>query len=683
MLDIFTQYWLPIVITIIVCILLVVFVLKYFVPAWNLYSKIKKTIIEVQESKNSPKSKHKELLEQHFKDTPFQHAWDMYKVTLHDERGSVDGEDALICSRTTASSEYFFNQSLLVDTPLNVEFFKHLPGIITGIGIIGTFGGLLIGLNSFDPAGDPANVQSSLGNLLHGVRDAFIASGIAIFIAMLMTGVEKAWLRTCYAKLEELTTEIDQLFESDDVGEQYLNRILVSSEQSAKQAKDLKDGLVGDLKTMLQNLTDAQQQASQELARQLIESQNKTSQDMAKQIGQSITESLQAPLDKIASSVQQVSGNQGVAVQDLLTDVLTAFMSRLETTFGSQMTGMSEMMNQSVSAMREMQQGFNQLIADMRNSSEASAQVLEQQMLSMLSGIEQKQQEMTNTLNTVLEQVQQSVVKIGETGTDAAQQMGLQVADMLTQLNTKIAGMVDGITQQRMEQDRVIAENQQALHQTTTGLIDGLAEKITQLLQESQIAIQSSRDNIEKLTQVTTHSISGMNESAEKMRLAAERFTQAGQSLSGITEQSAALLTQVNTLSNGLTATSNQLRTLVSDYQQSKDSVQQAISTLEKVIETAQREAGMSSQMLSDTQKMTDSLNQVSQEMQGYLNQVNDVLVKGFNSFGDAVESSLTRALGSFDNTLEQAVKRLAGAIEGLDEVAEELADMAQRHTKH
>lgn len=683
MLDIFTQYWLPIVITIIVCILLVVFVLKYFVPAWNLYSKIKKTIIEVQESKNSPKSKHKELLEQHFKDTPFQHAWDMYKVTLHDERGSVDGEDALIRSRTTASSEYFFNQSLLVDTPLNVEFFKHLPGIITGIGIIGTFGGLLIGLNSFDPAGDPANVQSSLGNLLHGVRDAFIASGIAIFIAMLMTGVEKAWLRTCYAKLEELTTEIDQLFESDDVGEQYLNRILVSSEQSAKQAKDLKDGLVGDLKTMLQNLTDAQQQASQELARQLIESQNKTSQDMAKQIGQSITESLQAPLDKIASSVQQVSGDQGAAVQDLLTDVLTAFMSRLETTFGSQMTGMSEMMNQSVSAMREMQQGFNQLIADMRNSSEASAQVLEQQMLSMLSGIEQKQQEMTNTLNTVLEQVQQSVVKIGETGTDAAQQMGLQVADMLTQLNTKIAGMVDGITQQRMEQDRVIAENQQALHQTTTDLIDGLAEKITQLLQESQIAIQSSRDNIEKLTQVTTHSISGMNEGAEKMRLAAERFTQAGQSLSGITEQSAALLTQVNTLSNGLTATSNQLRTLVSDYQQSRESVQQAISTLEKVIETAQREAGMSSQMLSDTQKMTNSLNQVSQEMQGYLNQVNDVLVKGFNSFGDAVESSLTRALGSFDNTLEQAVKRLAGAIEGLDEVAEELADMAQRHTKH
>ena len=676
-------YWLiPILITVISLYCFAWFCRKYWIPAKKLSQKIDTAIANIKSTQSLTQNKYKEQLEQHFRDTPFQHGWDMYKVTLHDERGSIDGEDVLLRSRATASSEYFFNQSLLVDTPLNVEFFKHLPSIITGIGIIGTFVGLIFGLIQFDASGDPANVQNSLGGLLNGVMEAFIGSGVAIAVAMFITWKEKAWLRTCYAKLEDLTTEIDKLFDSDDVGEQYLAEILASSEQSAKQAKDLKDGFVTELKTMLQNLTDAQQQASQELARQLIESQQSNSREMATQIGQSITESLQAPLDKIASSVQQVSGDQGAAVQDLITVILNKFMNQLETTLGSQMTGMSDMMTQSVSAMREMQQGFNQLIADMRNSSEASAQILEQQMLNMLSGIEQKQQEMNNSLNTMLDEVQKSVVKIGETGTDAAQQMGSQVADMLTQLNTKIAGMVEGITQQRMEQDRVIAENQQALHQTTTDLIDGLAEKITQLLQESQIAIQSSRDNIEKLTQVTTHSISGMNDGAEKMRLAAERFTQAGQSLSGITEQSTALLTQVNALSNGLTTTSNQLRTLVSDYQQSRESVQQAISTLEKVIETAQREAGMSSQMLSDTQKMTDSLNQVSQEMQGYLNQVNDVLVKGFVSFGDAVESSLTRALGSFDNTLEQAVKRLAGAIEGLNDVAEELADMAQRHTQ-
>lgn len=54
---------------------------------------------------------------------------------------------------------------------------------------------------------------------------------------------------------------------------------------------------------------------------------------MATQIGQSITDTLQAPLDKIASSVQQVSGDQGSAVQELMTDkIYSLFMSKLEST---------------------------------------------------------------------------------------------------------------------------------------------------------------------------------------------------------------------------------------------------------------------------------------------------------------------------------------------------------------
>ena len=39
--------------------------------------------------------------------------------------------------RSTAVSR--FNTQVLVDTPLNTEFFRHLPGLLTGIGIIGTF----------------------------------------------------------------------------------------------------------------------------------------------------------------------------------------------------------------------------------------------------------------------------------------------------------------------------------------------------------------------------------------------------------------------------------------------------------------------------------------------------------------------------------------------------------------
>ncbi len=230
-------------------------------------------------------------------------------------------------------------------------------------------------------------------------------------------------------------------------------------------------------------------------------------------------------------------------------------MNRLESTFGSQMSGMSEMMGQSVSAMREMQAGFNQLIADMRQTNESSAQALEQQMMSMLTQIQQKQHDMGDTMNEMLKQVQKSVASIGDTGTQAAEQMNAQITDMLSQMNQTIAAMMADIGQQRVAQDRLVMENQQALHQTTTGMMDELKAQITRLLEESQIAIQSHRQNIDKLSQVTVSSITGMNDGAEKMRLAADRFNSAGQSLNQVTEGSSQLLAQVNTIASGLSNT--------------------------------------------------------------------------------------------------------------------------------
>ncbi|MFZ3191991.1 MAG: hypothetical protein WA154_02150 [Moraxellaceae bacterium] len=403
---------------------------------------------------------------------------------------------------------------------------------------------------------------------------------------------------------------------------------------------------------------------------------------MATQIGQSITDSLQAPLEKIAGSVQQVSGDQGSAVQDLLTDVLTAFMNRLESTFGSQMNGMSEMMTQSVSAMREMQLGFNQLIGDMRSNSEASSKALEQQMLNMLTEIQQKQNDMGNTMNDMLEKVQQSVAQIGDTGAEAAQKMNLQIADMLSQINSNIGTMMIEIGEKQIAQEQRVAQNQQTLHDSTNELVNTLTQQVNILLQESDALIKSNRQTLEKVSEVTISSIKGMNDGAEKMRLAAERFSTAGQSLSSVTEGSSVLLSQINTLSGNLTGTTNQLRTLVTDYQQSRNSVDQAIQVLQKLIETARQEAGMSSQMLADMQQMTQALQGVQKDMQQYLGQVNDVLAKGLDSFGSAVESSLSRSLGAFDNTLDLAVKRLASGIEDLGNVAEDLTEMAQRNAR-
>lgn len=671
-------YVIPIAMTIFVSVVMFFFVKEYWIPAKRLAKELDDIIKNVnegtkfQESKNSLNS----LLSGN---STLKHAWENYKNSLHDIREEVDGEFQIISSRSTVSSDMFFSQIAIIDTPLKVDFYKHIPGIITGVGIIATFLGLLFGLLAFDPAGDPAKVQSSLALLLGGVGEAFMASGLAILIAMLITWKEKFWLRECYEKLEQLTTAIDLKFEPDETSEEYLSQLLKSSQANETNARQLKDSLVNDLKTMMTNLIDENKKNQLAFTAQLTESYSKTSKDMADQIGQSISDNLQAPLEKIASSVQQVSGDQSSAVQELMTDVLTAFMTKLESTFGSQMTGMSEMMTQSVSAMKEMQLGFTQLLTDMKVNSESSAKNLETQMTKMIEDIQSKQNAMAEQMNSMVDHLSKGAEKIGEQGQHAIDQLNGKVSELIGHMGGTMSRVMADIAKQRIEQDQVIADNQQKLHEHSSTLINNLGTEIKELILHSQNAVDAYKDNIQKLTHVTTESIAGMNNGAEKIRLASEQFNSAGTSLISVTDKTSQLISEVTATSTHLTSASNNLLSLLGDYKNSQDAVNKAIGALEGLIQQAQSEAGMSTKMLDDMNQMTTALNQVKKEIQDYLEQVSDVLVKSFESFGASVETSLNHSLGIYDNTLDQAVKRLSSGVEGLGSFIEDLEDLVRQ----
>ncbi|NNH33984.1 anti-phage defense ZorAB system ZorA [Acinetobacter sp. NIPH 2377] len=655
------------------------FYIKYIKPAKQLDTQLCDAIKALKQVEQQPNVNTHALDHVFDNSIPLKHAWLNYKHSFHDSYEVVDGADVLRASRATVSSDIFFSQSVIVDTPLRVEFYKHLPGIITGVGIIATFAGLLCGLLAFDPAGNPEKVQDSLGLLLGGVSEAFMASALAIATAMLITWREKSWLRQCYAQLEMLTTEIDDFFESDDTGEEYLAKLLKSSQANETNARQLKDSLVNELKVMMTNLVDENKKNQMAFTSQLTDSYAKTSKDMADQIGQSISDNLQAPLEKIASSVQQVSGDQSSAVQELMTDVLTAFMTKLESTFGTQMNGMSEMMTQSVSAMREMQLGFTQLITDMKVNSESSTKSLENQMSKMIEDIQQKQNAMSDQMNSMVEQLSKGAEKIGEQGQYAIEQLNGKVSELIGHMGGTMSGVMADIAKQRIEQDRTIADNQHKLHEQSSILIDSLGVEIKELIVHSQNAVESYKNNIQKLTQVTTDSITGMNNGAEKMRIASEQFNIAGTSLISVTDKTSQLISEVTTTSTHLTSASSNLISLLSDYKNSQDSVNKAISTLEGLIKQAQSEAGMNTKMLEDMNQMTTALNQVKKEMQDYLEQVSDVLVKSFDSFGASVETSLNHSLGIYDNTLDQAVKRLSSGVEGLGSFVEDLEDIVRQ----
>lgn len=139
--------------------------------------------------------------------------------------------------RATALAETFFSDHALVDSPLRTDFYKHVPGILTGLGIIGTFSGLIMGLVHFDVS-HPERVQAELSRLVQTVGHAFYVSAAAIALAMLFTWIEKSLLTARYRQAEELRHLIDSLFDAG-AGEEYLERLVAASETQASAMMDM------------------------------------------------------------------------------------------------------------------------------------------------------------------------------------------------------------------------------------------------------------------------------------------------------------------------------------------------------------------------------------------------------------------------------------------------------------
>ncbi|MBF0340779.1 MAG: hypothetical protein HQL95_07420 [Magnetococcales bacterium] len=114
----------------------------------------------------------------------------------------------------TQPPEMVFSHHVLVDLPMRVEFFRHLPGILTGSGIVSTFAGILMGLTGFDPAVGADQVTRELQGLFMGVSTAFSASFFAIVTAILVTVVEKFLLHWRYAQVTAFQGMLNSQFGS-------------------------------------------------------------------------------------------------------------------------------------------------------------------------------------------------------------------------------------------------------------------------------------------------------------------------------------------------------------------------------------------------------------------------------------------------------------------------------------
>jgi hypothetical protein len=625
----------------------IAFLVFFCVPSFVVSLRLSRVIRRLGALKGKPNDKLDELFS---KSGVLEHLWREYSHTLHrqTEVDAATGQQRITRYRSTIPAEALFRSEVIVDTPLRTDFFKHLPGIFTGIGIIGTFYGLLIGLQAFQVSENAGVVRDSLNRLLHGVWEAFLVSAVAIALAMIATLIEKLLITRLNGKVGKLVQLLDGLFETG-AGEEYLARLVKASESNASQTAILKDALVGELKQILTDLTEKQ-----------IAAANAGTTALGERIGNSLEEGLKAPLVEIADAFKGVRSDQGAAVQAMLTDVLSAFSQQLKELFGDQITGINSLQQQTIEALQTAVVKLEQMATSVETAGQRGASAMADQLAEAMAAAEARQRIMNEKMAEFVDQIRLAI-------SNSQNETQGTLQGTLVELSERMGAVIESLTAQVQSAANASRQHQDELASHTMRVVGEFGGQVEAVVEGVNRAVAEMKSAVEAMQDTTTDALAKLNSGADTLYVAANDFAKAGEGVTTSLEKSAALANQLSQAAGSVAGASTSLGGIVADYKSARDAIAGLVESLRIMIEHARKEASINGDVISRIEGATSKLVDAQREAESYLARVSEVIGEAHGSFSEGMKKALGDANREFHRQLSDSVKLLREGIQELE----------------
>lgn len=656
------------------------------------------------------------------KSDQIQHLWVEHKKTLYsttNERGGIETP----LWHATVTAESFWNGQLAVDGRLKADFFKHLPGIFTGLGIIGTFLGLIEGLRTFKVSSDASVVQGSLEALMRSVGEAFLISAAAIGAAMLVTFLEKLLLSSLYAKVDEIAQILDERFPYS-APEDILKKTEGHAEESATQLKHLKTELVKELRPLLLEISEAQSKTLERLTTSLerkladvgqsqIDASKTNNTELGDAISRAISTGLNGPLGEIKDAVKKASGDQSETAIKMLQDVMTSFSQKLNDLFGGQINGINDLNQRTADTMQLAVNKLTELVESLQTAGKNSTEAMAENMARALTDMEARQSEMARTTQALVDELKKAITESQSSTKNnvetAASEMARRMAEAIEKMELRQSAIND-VNKEFIEQIKGLVSSSQSetnnklqevlsslevqlgkmlgafqsaqakaiddgqkrdtdnagKTQAIVGSMVGSVEELITKVSEASAQMQSS---VATLAKTTTTAINGMSDGAQLVNSASQNLSSASEKVTDAMGQAVNVSGRLTDVSVTLATASSALETSINDYRNHRESVGAMILELRGLVENAKTDVSISSSVLQRIEKATNQLSQAQLQTEEFLSGVATVLGKAHEEFRSSISTSLSTSNHDFQQKLASAVGMLSASIKELDDV--------------
>lgn len=610
------------------------------------------------------------------------------------------------------ANECFSEFTVCKSFGINTRIIDAGAGTLVGLGLLGTFLGLTLGIGGFDSSNSDG-IQTSIQSLLDGMGTAFLTSLIGMILSLIYTMSEKTWRNGFAKRLYDLNHKLDDANYIDDVEFiSYNQRIVCENVIKAisEELQSVAGSLYGQMKSLLQyqNAENKDVPIANAIREILINNEEQTralksfSSDLALELNDRLDETLSRQMqqrliplmesvdnttktvvehiDSMALSVSSPATDMIERVvgdlKDSLMGIMEEFKSTLSKNATNELENLALSLGTATKAIAEFPQNMANIsdvlqltITEVRNS---IAEISNSSAAANSSAMKRMQEQIvfaTNSISNAITEVKDVMNNITQSSEQSSRDLIEKVAKSTSEMSSfmqKTMEQISGVMQASVKSmsDDIAGKQTDllALQEGTTSEVKKVVAQLSESWKHSSEAILSQTENLLSRFDNTIERMSTTNSAVSGTM---DLFKQAQSNITGTTAH-------LQTISGDMKTATETFRKGQSEYSLSLEKVQRETEgKLHEVVELFETAGSATDEYVEKFEIIKNGLGQIFSQIQN-----------GLNEYSRSVSASLQKYLDSYSTSLTSTTDALASTIERQNEMVEMLVETVNNHRK-
>lgn len=583
----------------------------------------------------------------------------------------------------TPALEIFSEFSTCSAHKINLRLLDTAAGTLVGLGLLGTFLGLTLGIKDFDSS-STQNIQKSIQLLLSGMGTAFITSLVGMLLSMIYSFCDKYWRNRLSKHLHVLTKKLDSLYYIDDRTLDDLNEKALAKSIASTMKEVVEHEMRSVVNALNEKLTYNSESGEATTIANAIREILKENQEQSKALKSFSTDlaiELNNGFDEVLSRQMQQKILPLMENVDATTKAIVEHIDQMASLVSSPATDMIQtVVDELKNSMSEMMKEFSSgLSGSATNELETLAHQLGTAAQSM-ADFPNNMAHISSTLQVTIEEVKNAVSEISHTSANAnstaMQQMQEQITFATSAISAAIAEVKDvmsGISQSSQEQSNQmvskLADAAEKMGTFLSGTISTLSSSVQQSVKSITDDVNNKQADLIALLEDTT--------SQTKKLL--ETFNTGLDRLEKMNEYITGTMNMFQQAQGQITGSTAHLQTITGDMKLAtqlfnKSQTDYAVK-MEEMQRNSQRGIDAVTELLKNSGNLSEDYVEKFEIIRQGLGSIFQQLQSGLSEYSRTVQATTQKYLDQYSTSLTNTTDALSSTIQQQNEVVEMLVE--------